>query len=387
MLAICSDLDETPDSAVYRETCRYLNSSRATSMGPGVGLEVGNSIYFDMPPDQFAYWNTDDRGREMVRELVRSGHVDCLHSYGDLATTRAHAGRALDELERHGCRLGVWIDHAVAPTNLGGDIMRGRGDVPGDPAYHADLTCAFGVAYVWRGRVTSVVGQEAPRSLAGISQPSRPLASARTLAKEWAKGWLGRAGSRKYGIHAPNEALRRVRLRDGRPAWEFLRANPYWGGVENAVTAAGLAAVLTRRFLDTLVERGGVAILYSHLGKVTDRGEPLPKRTREALRLLASYRDDGRILVTTTRRLLDWCRRRREAVVGVVEAGDSLRIDVRLPGEEREFDGLTLHVPARGGIRVSLGGRELPDLRRNPPDDTGRASVSVGWRRLPFPDL
>jgi hypothetical protein len=110
MLAICSDLDETPDRHVFWEIARYLNSSDATPMGPGVGLEVGNSIYFDMAPDQFAYWNTDDRGRAMVQELVRSGHIDCIHSFGDLATTRAHAARALEELQRHGCRLEVWVD-------------------------------------------------------------------------------------------------------------------------------------------------------------------------------------------------------------------------------------------------------------------------------------
>ena len=63
--------------------------NRGHGDGPGVGLEVGNSIYFDMPPGQFAYWNTDDAGRAMVRALIRSGHIDCLHSFGDLATTRA----------------------------------------------------------------------------------------------------------------------------------------------------------------------------------------------------------------------------------------------------------------------------------------------------------
>jgi hypothetical protein len=67
MLAICSDLDETPDRHAYWEIMRFLNTTEETTMGPGVGLEVGNSIYFDMPPEQFAYWNTDDAGREMIR--------------------------------------------------------------------------------------------------------------------------------------------------------------------------------------------------------------------------------------------------------------------------------------------------------------------------------
>ena len=128
-VAICSDLDLTPDKHVYFETSRFLNTTDATAMGRGVGLEVGNTIYFDMPADQFSYWNTDDAGREMVRTLIRSGHVDCLHSFGDLAQTRADAARSLDDLAKHGCRLEVWIDHAVAPTNLGADIMKGRGDV------------------------------------------------------------------------------------------------------------------------------------------------------------------------------------------------------------------------------------------------------------------
>jgi hypothetical protein len=385
MLAICSDLDETPDREVYWEIARYLGSREPTPMGPGVDLEVGNSIYFDMPPDQFAYWNTDERGRAMVRDLIRSGHVDCFHSYGDLATTRAHAGRALEELERHGCRLGAWIDHAVAPSNFGADIMRGRGDVPGDPVYHADLTCGFGVEYVWRGRITSVIGQDVPRSLRGVLRRDHPSPSGRTLAKEWAKGWLGRLRSQKYAMHAPNEVLRRVRLRDGRPAWEFLRTNPFWGGVENAATAAGLAEVLDKTFLDALVGRGGVALVYTHLGKVTSRREPLPPPTREAFGRLAAYRDEGRILVTTTRRLLDWSRRRREATVAARDGGDFVRVDVRLPQPERDFEGLTLYVPGGRRARVFLDDREVAGLRRNPPDHTGRESVSLEWRRLEFP--
>ena len=90
MLVICSDLDETPDRHVYFEIMRYLNTTGFTIMGPGLGLEVGNTIYFDMPPDQFSYWNTDDKGRGMIRALIRSGHIDCLHSFGDLAVTRTH---------------------------------------------------------------------------------------------------------------------------------------------------------------------------------------------------------------------------------------------------------------------------------------------------------
>lgn len=306
MLAICSDLDETPDRHVYWEIMRFLNTTEMTCMGPGVGLEVGNTIYFDMPRDQFAYWNTDDAGREMIRALIRSGHIDCLHSFGDLATSREHAGRALDELDRHGCRLSVWVDHGTAVTNFGSDIMQGHGDEPGHPAYHADLTCGFGIQYAWRGRVTSITGQEVPGRLRGIFNPAHPVASGKTFAKEAIKRGLARRGHEKYAMHGSNRLTRDVRLRDGRPVVEFMRCNPHWGGVSSCDRAGGLGEVLTREFLDRLVERRGACILYTHLGKIRRREELLEAPARQALQLLASYHAQGKIVVTTTRRLLGY---------------------------------------------------------------------------------
>src|SRR5690606_30898346 len=133
----------TPDRHVYLEIARYLNTTEATAMGPGVGLEVGNSIYFDMPPDQFAYWTTDDAGRAMIRDLIRSGHIDVLHSYGDFCDRRSDVELYLNELRRHDLQLEVWVDHSKAPTNFGPDIMVGSGDVEGAESYHADLTLAY----------------------------------------------------------------------------------------------------------------------------------------------------------------------------------------------------------------------------------------------------
>jgi hypothetical protein len=302
-LAICSDLDETPDAETYFELMRFLNTTGETTMGPGVGLEVGNSIYFDMPPGHFSYWNTTGENQEKIRILIKSGHIDCLHSYGDLAATRDHAVRALAELERYDCRLPVWVDHSKAPTNFGGDIMQGHGDQPGHPAYHADLTLAHGVRYIWRGRVTSVIGQNQPASLRGLAADGHFWSSAKTILTEGAKQVLARSGSAKYALHAPNRVLQPARLRDGREVREFLRCNPHWGGVSCCDTGRGIAEVLNPRFLDRLVERRGVCILYTHLGKL-DGARRFGGGTVQAFRKLAGYAAN-RILVTTTSRLLD----------------------------------------------------------------------------------
>ncbi len=394
MMAICSDLDETPDESMYRETVSVLNGTAVGPMGPGLGLEVGNTIYFDMPAEQFSYWNAGDRGRTLLRDLMRSGHIDCIHSFGDLATTRAEAERALEELERLGCRLKVWIDHATAPSNLGPDIMKGQGDVRGSGAYHADLTFAYGVEYVWMGRVTSVVGQDAPRRLGGIFDGSHPFSSGRTLAKEGVKGLLAETFGGKYAMHAGNRLLREVTLRDGRGALEFIRCNPHRGGVSSGETADGLGEVLTPAFLDRLEERGGICILYTHLGKARDRARPLRGETIAALRGLAARFREGRILVTTTRRVLDYASRLRAHGFRAVRQDEWTHLFVEdIPGERRACagteppEGMTFYADNPEKTRVFFGGREIPDIRRNPPDRTGHGSVSIPWNPLRLPDL
>jgi hypothetical protein len=286
---------------------RFLNTEEETSMGVGVDLEVGNTIYFDMPPGQFSYWNTTDEYREKIRTLIRSGHIDCIHSFGDLATTRAHAKRALDELQKHDCRIRVWVDHAQAPTNFGSDIMRGHGDETGHPAYHADLTMDYGIEYVWSGRVTSVIGQGCSFSLGGVANWSRPLGSIKTLAKQSVKQVLAGIGVRKYKLHHGNRLCAEDRLRDGSSVKEFIRCNPHWSGISGSDRGDCIDDVLTKKFLDRLARRGGACILYTHLGKL-DRNldrEMLSERAIAAFRTLAEYRNSGKIRVLTTTRLLD----------------------------------------------------------------------------------
>ena len=396
MLAVCSDLDETPDRKAYWDTSEFLNTTRSTPMGQGLGLEIGNTIYFDMTADQFAYWNTDDAGRSMVQSLVRSGYIDCLHSFGDLATTREHAQRALDELEQSGCRLDVWIDHAQAVTNFDGGIMMGEGDVTSSPAYHADLTIRHGVHYVWRGRVSSVLGQDVPPQLGGILSPAHPIASGKTLAKELTKQVLSRMGNEKYAMHAPNRILTRSQLRDGQPVYEFLRCNPHWGGVSSHETAWGIGDVLTDRMLKQLVDRQGACILYTHLGKSEpDATVPLGASAIEGFRQLAKSQANGEMLVTTTRRLLGYCRAKEEIGVTVTCDNDTIVIDVKTsahcyatlpPIIDRDLEGLTFFTPDPDRTRINVDGEPVLTLTQNAADATGRTSVSIPWTRLEFPE-
>ncbi len=394
-MSICSDLDETPNRNTYLEIMRYLNTSEDTAMGPGVNLEVGNSIYFDMPQDQFAYWNTDDTGREMVRTLIQSGHIDCLHSFGDLAVKREHAARTLDELDRYGCKLEIWVDHGTAATNFGCDIMQGHGDEPGHEAYHADLTTSFGVKYIWRGRVTSIIGQNVTHSFGGLFKINHPAASGLTILKEAAKCLLARTGNQKYSIHGLNELMRPAVLRDNNKVYEFIRSNPHWGGVSSCDQGRHIGEVLTKDMLNRLIKRGGLCILYTHLGKIDNHHIPFSKPTKDAFLLLAEYHNSGRILLVTTHRLLrylvtrDHLRYRTEKVQNVlritIDAIDDPIKGAHLPSSE-ELQGITFEVDGIRPVELRLYGSPN-NLNCKIESCGGKTFASIPWQPLVFPNI
>ncbi len=385
MLAICSDLDLTPDRHVYFEIMKFLNTTEKTKMGPGVGLEVGNTIYFDMPKDQFSYWNTDDAGRSMIRECIQSGHIDCLHSFGDLATTRSHAERALNELEKHNCKLKVWIDHATAPSNFGSDIMKGFGDVVGSKAYHADLTLGCGIKYVWLGRVTSIIGQNNIRKLNGIIKASKPIMSGRTWLKELSKGILGRYGNQKYAMHWPNDVLKERKIRDGSIVFEFIRSNPHYRGTSFGETADGLPQVVTSKFLDTLVEKGGICILYTHLGKMSYYERLFSKETKNKLSLLAKYKNNKKILVTTTRRILDYCNSLKEITIKCEIYEDHYCLNISTNLNEDSLQGITIYIPDKNNLHITINGKEIKKFVLNSKDQNNKYSISIPYRSLKYP--
>jgi hypothetical protein len=59
-------------------------------------------------------------------------------------------------------------------------------------------------------------------------------------------------------------------------------------------------------------------------------------------------------------------------------------IDIENP-HPNSLDGLTLYCDLPKKTRITVNGREAGGLRLNPPDHTGRPSISFPWKRLEFP--
>jgi hypothetical protein len=388
MLAICSDLDETPNKEIYFETARYLNTTEETLLGKGVGLEVGNTIYFDMPEHNFSYTNSDDGGREKIQQLIQSGHIDCLHSFGDFVNSRTRIEQCWADIQKGERKIEVWIDHAQAPSNLDNDIMQGKGAIEGGNAFHTDLTIKTGaLPFIWKGRVTSIVAQNAKRSYTSIFNSKHFKASSKTILLEFMKGWLARLGNKKYEMHKDNNVLRKTQLVDGTPVLEFMRCNPSWGGVSCFDQARGIHHVLTELMLDTLVKKEGCSILYSHLGKVFSKEKPFQDKTRQVFELLASYQKNKQILTATTRRLLGYCRTVSELDFVVKQQGDETQIHLTTAYSGDDLNGLTWYVEDPLRVKLYINEHLFDGTKINPPDDTHQPSISIPWSHLSFPRI
>jgi len=400
-LAICSDIDETRTVEEFLEIQRFLNTKDITSMGEGVGLEIGNSFFFYDTANQFSYFCNDESARRVIISLIRAGYIDCLHTYGDGAASRDEILRALDVLDRNDCKLDVWVNHHGAPSNLSRkfEYMFGEcgGDDPGSHVYHADVTLAYGIRFIWVGATTRVIGQSPANSSSSLStvfDPRYPLHSGVNIAMEIRKRALGAWGDERFVMHRLNHLTRTTQLGDGQRAHEFMRYCNHPTNISKGATSRGLSYAISRRALEWLKARQGFMIVYTHLGKNGDCQQMIAPETQAALRHLEREYRDGEIYVTTTSRLLNHYHARNHLVWSYRQNDGRIqimidRLDDPVFGQVhptvQQLQGLTFYVPASDRVDVYVGGSAVQGLQRNAADESGMESVTLPFTRLVFP--
>jgi hypothetical protein len=396
ILALSSDLDDTPNASHYFELIRFLNTEEQTIFGKGVGLEFAQSIFFSDSPDIFSYWSADEKARTSILALIESGHIDTLHSYGSAIRLRADVQRSISELQRVPHCLPVWVDHAIAPTNFGRYQMRGFGDIRDSPSYHADLSIAYGIDYCWMGQITSVIGQDVSITPGALFHDGlSSIGSFVRSAKEVCKVTIPLAWSERYALHRANRIMSTTNLRDDSPILEFLRCNPSPRGIAHGDSADCLAENISIDNLNALVKRQGVMILYTHLGRrfpVVDT--PQYYALRDALEFARDLNLRGSLLVMSTSRTLDYLAVRDglsvEPVRDVSEDQFVLRFDRSDRALARAWlrssgQGITIYCDsARPCVVVLPDGRSIRP-KMNPPDETGKCSVSIPLEPLAEP--
>ena len=358
-----------------------------------LGLRAADAFWFfseDPAELGFSYFAGDDpttRGphAEAMAELLRIGRLDTVHTYGgfDLrgGFRRAHAEAAVAEAERLGVAVSVWSNHGNARNrqNLGGLSAAAytRGDLPGSDAYHADLLARLGVRYVW-------LDAHATHRFSLGTARGRDFAS--DLAQPDPSPWGDRL-------------LLPERLRDGQHLTAFRR---FRGTRALAPDPSSLAAQLSDPHLDHLVETGGGAAVYQHLGcrrepdgtPVSRAGAPLPPDAIAALEGLAARYADGQVWVAPTARFLrylDVVQDLRLELDGTPTALTARLSRARAPLREADLAGVCLQLQGPARLAqvelVTPDGVELAQAYRvealGPSDQLVRWAEEP-WARLPI---
>lgn len=392
-LAICNDLDCTSIDD-FVEMHRFLNTTRPTTLGDGLGLPIGDSYWmFTVRPDHdrgFAYFADLDGTRSPVaprmREWMQAGLLDVLHTYGNFSQhggfRREHAERAAEELCRWGIHPQVWVNHGDCHNfqNIHGRLGGGQDTFAGgrpfrygadgvavrNLEYHLDITHQLGVRFLWVNDLTQDPGQDRPL-------PAREHLFDRNAIKS--RGWLrrdvaalGRAWLRSNGDDGDrgeydNRLLRLYRLDPG-PFYSFPRFGRF-----GPDCMRHLPILLSDDHLDRLVSSGGASVLFIHLGKRPDRASPVfDAAAVSALQATASRYHARDLYVESTSRLLRYVairdhvrysatRRDGKAVLDVERVDDPVLGDF-VPSAD-DLAGLCFDVRSRTTPLARIGGADV----------------------------
>lgn len=396
-LAICSDTDRCSREA-FLAIHRFLNCAK-----DGLGLPVADSFFaLGAEEKQMAYFEADGRtpsaDAPFILEAIRQGLIDAIHSWGDFvrqplnpALLRPMAERLLNDLNREGLRIPVWINHGNERNRQNLLARLGptyAGDDPTSPFYTLDLIRQLGVRFYWCSELLPW-----PLSCAVASGPLLLQRRAVCAGKNLVKRLICRP-ERQRSRQAMEELAVPVRMRDQTVLLAFSRCC-IPSEQKIPATRHSLRHVLAERVLDALISAEGYLVVYTHLAFPWDTPVKFQEQDRLALTRLSALYHDGRIWVAPTSRLLHHWLLQRYLVWDCVEHEQRLLITIkglddpvfgwRLPLAQ-ELAGLCFYTPRPWDTIIILGGQELP-VRSYPADNTGMAAVGLDPQPPPTTDL
>ncbi len=386
-LAICSDLDATPSLDRYLELQKFLCSNRETSSGKGVSLEIGNSFWFFRNSDHpgISYFkgltSVETDFAPYCRELIKSGYIDVLHTYGDFNSggfKRKYAEISVNEMLKQNLDIKTWVNHGnkLNWQNIG-KLDHFYGDKKSSEYYHMDLLRQTGIKYFWISQLTHLVGQDSK------------ITPVNVLKNQLQKILALRYSGRQVNPFFTNHLMKSVTLADGENINAFMRFINPWGKY-SYTDAENFPRQINQKVISELKNNNGYLILYTHLGNYKNLNEILPPATCRVLRVLADEYSKGNILITTTTRLLTYYHIYQNLRFRIEQVGKEFRINL-IPGKTAQIspadlNGITFYTDDPVNTEIFLDNKPLEKVV-NPIDSTGKQSISIPWKILEFPSI
>ncbi|MBD3316655.1 MAG: hypothetical protein GF344_12770 [Chitinivibrionales bacterium] len=388
--ALSSDIDLC-DRKRFVELHRFLNSE-----ADGLGLPVADSFFgCAMGLPQLGYLmpdgETESPDAPFIREAIRSGLIDTLHTWGDFNDTPVTVDRLkriatglVARFECEGLKVPLWVNHG-SPENVQNLAPRQhpsyQGDDPRSPFRMTNLMRQMGISYFCPTEVVSW-----PLSVGTYQNPFQaPARYGFNVLKNVAKVALGRAklvlpSNNLFSICLPDS------LQDGTRLWRVTRYRPP-AKVVLRPSRHSFRFSLSEEFIQEHVRSEGYVVLYTHLGLplVQDSEGLFPTPDRKALESLAEKFYEGLIWVApvaqlvkyfTTHKYLVWEPKRvGEKTVVHIQGVDDPIAGMR-DADQASCCGITFYVDHPENVSIVVAGRPLK-TKLYPPDHTGRPSVGV----------
>ena len=385
MLAICSDIDDTTVEE-FKMYHKFLNTKSQTPCGQGLGLDIGDSFWMYMGDNMnstvdvhgngvksiMTFFNgtsqTEKHNADEITHYIRSGWIDCIHTFGDFSTedqrstlfNRNLAENAWNVLNSANLKQTVWINHGNKSNrqNFGAHgtanfMSYQQGDNPKSPYYHTDITLKNGIKYVWNSWSDYNFGHDYP--------------------------------------------LYDISLRDGKRVWGFYRyTNNLVNNKINWIwTPKYIHSQLTKANLDGIVNNNQYSIVAQHFGINTE--DLFTQDNINSLKLLKEYQDSNKILVAKTSRVLNYANIHKYLTYQKLTKNGKTYINItsisdpifgKCIPEVDNIRGITFYCddPKNTVLLINKSKIGNDNLKVNPKDETGEGSISVKWFRADYTD-
>tara|TARA_X000001036_G_scaffold345916_1_gene325774 strand:- start:745 stop:1974 length:1230 start_codon:yes stop_codon:yes gene_type:complete len=391
-IAISSDIDNASSLKNFVQFMDFLNTRKQTKYGKGLDLEIGNSFWFfnSSGSPQLSYFEgltfNETKMAPIIRSYIKSGHIDTLHSWGNFdrgGFKREYAKKGLEVCDEFNFKIPVWINHGIGSNfQKIGNYPNMYGDDPDHNAYHADIMKKIGCEYVWTGKSTHIIGQNAKTNFS-------------VLIKIFIQWILKRTKYRN--ITDPiyddgNNLFNILFLKDSNKMWEFTRYINSWGNA-GILDLQELSEQLSPTVLNRLISSKGVMVLYTHFNE--NLFNEIPKKLYNNLKVLKEMNLKKNIFITTTSRLLKFWEISNYITyyIGQDEKKTNIFLNEFLdtPIGIKSIDimhlqGLTFYVDTSKSCKIMFKGKKINTII-NKTDETGRRSISIPWEKLHYPDV
>lgn len=392
----------------FKEIYGYLCSDKETSLGKGLQLPLSSSFFLfnDSGSDEFSYFATlgckNSVFCQEMESLIHAGYLDAFHGFGRFASEtafkREYAQAALQIFKERNLNISTYSTHGygynieqIDPSGIG---KHAQGDQPNTLAYHMDITRAYGVEFAWtwsNGGITNIIGQDSESFLSFAEDLYIPLA--KNGVKEYEKVDVSSTNI----VNEKNSLLVPSTMKDGTRVYNFRRFN---GGID-IPTATNFAKHINPLFMNELICNSSYMILYQHLGsKQGENGRSIPNtppyfddESKKNLEFIAKLFREGFLLILPLAALLNYNYVTTHLMWSYVKVGKEFRIKIHCIQDDFfetnllkipmiSLQGLTFYTPDPSNTHVYVGDNLVQGLLLNPPDFTGKHSVSIPLQRI-----